>query len=384
MPNDTRTVAARPDVDALEQRFGDPRAPDNPLGFAAILAADERGIPFAAGQLAYQEMVEEALGAVEDRAGLETELLRVVGRRDLRLALRCAEATGSDDSFAPALCVSGLDTCLRTTLTHTRRRRLHGAPVADFPAVRNVCTGTFVELLVTDAVCLAAIPAPRHELIEAAAVHRVGGALTEAVDRLSEVMGAYFYVREGKHGIFQKHLRDIREIALTNSALPGFHRTLLAIPLADARRLAGTVNLALDTAAGSPGLVAKLSMLADEFDALVRARPPDSEASGNDAPDAFERADRIAALVAAVSSVDVWLSSPPETFTANPSWLLLALHRLAPTDSRADRARLTEAEAEAEAKAEDEAEAEMWAELIARHDQSRSFWLNDRKLPDLP
>lgn len=399
-------------MDALEQRFGNPRAVDNPLGFHAILAADERGVPFTVGELAYREIDAGDPTTGDDRPDLVVELLRVVGRRDLSLALRYGANADISGAVVPAVSVASLDTCLRATLRHTLRRRLYGVPVADLPAVRSVLVGAFVELLVSDALCLAAIRAARlipseRTVIEAAAAQNACTALLGSVERLSEVMGAYFYIREGDHAIFQKHLSDLRQIILADPALPALHMTLLAslgsfarddpsilapppmlslvhppVPMTvpdpapgptGGRRLAAFVTLALDAIAGerdSPGLAAALSALADELGMLANAGPPTADASGNDQPDALERADRFASLLAAASCTGVWLNNPLDPFLSSPSWLLLALDRLSPRDSRPRPAALAEAEAEVR------------TELLARHGQSRSFGLADTVLPD--
>lgn len=82
-------VVAR--VADLERRFGDPWDPANPLGHAAILAADERGLPQAEAEQLLDdfglnaEFVPAALGGRLVRADTLARLLRPVFRRDQAL-----------------------------------------------------------------------------------------------------------------------------------------------------------------------------------------------------------------------------------------------------------------------------------------------------------
>ncbi|MFF4604069.1 acyl-CoA dehydrogenase [Streptomyces sp. NPDC001339] len=78
-------------VAALERHLGDPRDPGNPLGYAAVLAADRRGeLPLGGERLLdafglHEEIVPLALGG--RLTGLDTaaQLLRAVFRRDFAL-----------------------------------------------------------------------------------------------------------------------------------------------------------------------------------------------------------------------------------------------------------------------------------------------------------
>lgn len=75
-------------VDALEQRLGDPFDDANPVGFAALLRADERGEMCAAGERALDEhglnadFVPIALGGRLSRIDDLVAALRAVYRRD--------------------------------------------------------------------------------------------------------------------------------------------------------------------------------------------------------------------------------------------------------------------------------------------------------------
>jgi alkylation response protein AidB-like acyl-CoA dehydrogenase len=87
----TGTAPAR--ADELERRFGDPYDQDNPLGFGAILAADERDEMFSAGERVLDdyglnaEFVPPAYGGRLARVDDLVEVMRSVYRRDPCLGL---------------------------------------------------------------------------------------------------------------------------------------------------------------------------------------------------------------------------------------------------------------------------------------------------------
>ncbi|MFY1670059.1 acyl-CoA dehydrogenase [Plantactinospora sp. WMMB334] len=84
--------AGLPEPD-LETYLGDPHDPANPLGFPAVLAADERGELLAEGERALDayglnaEFVPRALGGRFDRADRLARVLRAVFRRDTTLGV---------------------------------------------------------------------------------------------------------------------------------------------------------------------------------------------------------------------------------------------------------------------------------------------------------
>ncbi|MFJ2134789.1 acyl-CoA dehydrogenase [Streptomyces sp. NPDC087228] len=106
-----------------------------------------------------------------------------------------------------------LDTALRTTLRHLASRRLYGRPVTELPEVHSVLAATHADLLLCDAFSTVAARAihlaPAETAIYSSAVKFfVSKVLMDAMHRLSTLLGAHFYVREGDHAIFQKLLRD--------------------------------------------------------------------------------------------------------------------------------------------------------------------------------
>ncbi|MGN9759241.1 acyl-CoA dehydrogenase [Streptomyces sp. SD31] len=86
-------TAAPATMAPLEALLGDPGDPDNPLGFAALLAADERGDLLATGERALDayglgaEFVPADLGGRLTRADELAHVLRPLFRRDIALGL---------------------------------------------------------------------------------------------------------------------------------------------------------------------------------------------------------------------------------------------------------------------------------------------------------
>ncbi|MEU6172873.1 acyl-CoA dehydrogenase [Streptantibioticus parmotrematis] len=131
----TTDIAER--VAHLERRFGDPRDPGNPLGFRALLAAEERQelLAEAEGLLTDEgfgaELVPAALGGRLTRADTLARVLRPVFRRDVALgfghgitSLFAASAVwvaGSPEqqrSLARLLCGGGRATIVHHSLAH--------------------------------------------------------------------------------------------------------------------------------------------------------------------------------------------------------------------------------------------------------------------------
>ncbi|GIH21406.1 acyl-CoA dehydrogenase family protein [Rugosimonospora africana] len=112
------------------------------------------------------------------------------------------------------LSVATADTALRVVTRFATSRYLYGATVADLPHARRALTTTFVELLIADALATTAARAiqaapSQASLATAVAGHLVPQLLADAMERLSVVLGARFYLREGEHAIFGKHQRDL-------------------------------------------------------------------------------------------------------------------------------------------------------------------------------
>ncbi|MFE6836559.1 acyl-CoA dehydrogenase [Streptomyces sp. NPDC057705] len=86
-----KTVRAR--VAELEELFGDPSDPANPVGYTALLEADRAAVPFAAGEALLDgfgitnEFIPRALGGRLDGMDTLVRIMRPVFRRDVGLAM---------------------------------------------------------------------------------------------------------------------------------------------------------------------------------------------------------------------------------------------------------------------------------------------------------
>src|SRR5262249_12900830 len=135
----------------------------------------------------------------------------VVGRpgAGIETALRAFQLTRT--AF-PTILVGVLDTGLRVTHDFATRRRLYGHRVADLPNVRAILADAFVDLLICDSLGMVVARAthllPAQASVYASAVKYLAAKrLMDAMHELSLVLGAHFYLREGRYAIFQKLLR---------------------------------------------------------------------------------------------------------------------------------------------------------------------------------
>ena len=218
-------------ADKLDEMFGDPWDDGNPVGYAALLEADERAeLPTDAARLLEDydlgaEFVPAERGGRFVGVDELTAILRTIWRRDPRLGIAYGHAgsrdTGTgrrlsglrgleigdaepalDAVFLPSLLVGPLDTALRTGLANSFDRRLYGATVADIPFVRATIARAYADLLAIDAL---APEAPGAERL----AYRM---LLEAFSCIREVLGARALLRSGPTAIFQKLARDVAAV----------------------------------------------------------------------------------------------------------------------------------------------------------------------------
>ncbi len=316
--------------------------------------------------------------------------------RGIETALRSFQLTRI---ALPGTAVGVVDTGLRVAMTFARDRRLYGRTAADLPLVRATLADAFVDLLSCD--CLTTVAARAVHLLPgqtsiyaAAAKAFVPAVLRDAMHRLSLVLGAHFYLRQGRYAIFGKHLRDLPAHTFGHAGRAACQLTMLPQLLMLARRswlttepaepalfrLSGPLpplrydRLAVTSSADplAVSLLAGVDAVADrevraasapfvaalrELDGQVSALTP-RDVGPAASPDAFALTARYAAVLAASACLNVWRHSE-DRFLSDPAWLLAALGRLAaridrPTDGRA-------------------ADHPLFPELTARFEQSRSF-----------
>lgn len=118
-----------------------------------------------------------------------------------------------------AMSLGAVDTGLRITLGHVRRRVLYDRPVYELPVVREQVLSAFVDILVAECVATAttraiAFAPTRLSLWSSVAKYLVTLIVDEALASLSSVLAARHFFREGvAEGVFQKILRDHRILA---------------------------------------------------------------------------------------------------------------------------------------------------------------------------
>ncbi|TQE29395.1 acyl-CoA dehydrogenase [Streptomyces ipomoeae] len=328
----------------------------------------------------------------------------------LETALKALQITRT---VLPAMATGILDTGLRLTVDHLTRRRLYGGPATALPHVRSVLAGVFADLLRAEV--LGAVGARALHLVPGAASvyasavkFEVSRLLLEAMDRLAELLGAHFYLREGPTALFQKLLRDLAPVGFGHIARAACQMSLLPqLPLlarrtwdrpgteapADLYTLAEPLpplpydRLALH-AAGRDPIAGSLHALldapwapehADLRDVVAADRAELAELAGvcgqlapvelgvDARPEYYDLVTRYVRLLSRTACVQVWRHAEPGNFLADPAWLRAALHR---------SARGTHRPGPLPAQVEDP----LLTELLDRRDTGRSFGLTARPL----
>ncbi|MCN9242396.1 acyl-CoA dehydrogenase [Streptomyces sp. RY43-2] len=278
----------------------------------------------------------------------------------------------------PGMAVGTTDTALRTVVCFALGRRLYRRSVMEIPHATATLSGAFVDLLTCDSLSLAATRAvhllpEQTSVLAAATKYLVPKLLTDTLHDLSIVLGARFYLRDGEHGIFQKHLRDLPVLSLGHAGSAACQATIIPQLSRLARRswfhdepapaelfrphaelpeipfdrlaltggrdgLSATLVAAADTPPAATGeeraVQGLVATLVDELRQVQEASralaPEDRTALAG--PAAFALADRYALLLAASSAIGVRqqaLRDGSDAFLADPAWLAAALHRIA-------------------------------------------------------
>ncbi|MGW3645400.1 acyl-CoA dehydrogenase [Streptomyces sp. NPDC000878] len=328
----------------------------------------------------------------------------------LETALKALQITRT---VLPTMATGILDTGLRIAVDHLTKRRLYGGPATDMPHVRSVLAGVFADLLRAEAIGAVGARAlhlvPGAASVYASAVKfEVSRLLLEAMDRLAELLGAHFYLREGPTALFQKLLRDLAPVGFGHIARAACQMSLLSqLPLL-ARRTwdrPGTEppgalfalteelpplrydRLALH-AGGRDPIAASLHALADTpwapEHADLRTTVGDDRTElaelaavcgqlspvdlGVDArPEHYDLVTRYVRLLSRTTCVQVWRHAHPGDFLADPAWLRAALHRSSSVPHGPGPLPAP-------------VEAVLFAELLGRRATGRSFGLAGRPL----
>jgi alkylation response protein AidB-like acyl-CoA dehydrogenase len=312
-----------------------------------------------------------------------------------------------------------LDTGLRTTLRHLTSRKLYGRRAVDLPEVRSVLAAAHADLLLCDAFATVGARAihlvPAETGIYAQAVKFfISRILMDAMHRLSTLLGAHFYIREGEHAIFQKLLRDIQPAGFGHAARAACQMSLLPqLPLLARRswpagQAAPEELFRLDaelppipfdrltvTAAGRERLSSSLAAGLDAEPALLLAHPvirrvgghltgelrslttecaelPPVERSVAASSASYDLTHRYVNVLAAAACVELWRvnQSHPDPFLTDPAWLAAVLARIPLSPGRPpERLPL-------------DLEQRLFDELIERHESATSLGLVRRRLAD--
>ncbi|MFI9760740.1 acyl-CoA dehydrogenase [Streptomyces sp. NPDC051963] len=368
-----------------------------PVHLPRFLSAGMRGVQL--GGLEFRDCpipAEAVLGA--PGLGMET-------------ALRSFQVTRT---ALPAMTAGILETGLEVAARFADERVLYGRSLAGMPYIRSILADAFTDLLICD--CLATVTARSVHLLPgesslyaSAAKYFVATLLMDAMDALSRVLGAQFYIRDGGYGIFQKHLRDLApagfghtaRVACLSTVLPQLPRLARKGWLDDAQPPAGVFRLGGDlpplpferlsvSSGGRDSLSASLAAAlgSSELDgelrrlALVIAAEQDDvrrecaaltpgDLSVAARPEALRLAARYAAVLAAIACVNIWLHTHErhDAFLGDPRWAVAALRRIAERVGRDPGQRprhVTEM---------------LSAEVLSRHRDRRGFGLSNRRLP---
>ncbi|MGW0933878.1 acyl-CoA dehydrogenase [Streptomyces sp. NPDC002666] len=342
----------------------------------------------------------------------------VVGRQGLGLetALKSFQITRTT---LVAMFTGMLDTGLRTTLRHLKSRKLYGRTAADIPQVRSVLAGVHADLLLCEAFSTVAARAihlvPAETGIYAQAVKFfVSKVLMDAMHRLSTLLGAHFYMREGDNAIFQKLLRDIQPAGFGHAAraacqvsllpqlsllakrswrdgpaapadlfrlaadLPAIPFDRLTVSAGGRERLSRSLAPGLDAITGrdherreihrvGQQLTAELALLAEECSAI-----PASELSVAASSASYDLTHRYVNVLVGASCVELWRNNQhhPDPFLADPAWAAAALNRLTLRPGTRPE------------NLPGPLEQRLFDELLERYESSTSFGLVRRQLAD--
>lgn len=306
----------------------------------------------------------------------------------------------------PGVVIGALDTQVRVVLDFARGRTLYGRSVADLPHARATITGVFLDLLVAD--CLSTVVAralhvlPGETSVSTAAVkYLVPRLLHDGAYRLSTVLGARSYLREGPYGIFQKNMRDIPLVTFAHANAAVCQATMLpqlprlarrswleAAPppaalfrlgdplppleygaLRPSARGADSLTAALASLGDAPELADLASVFTGELRELRRRclDLPPGDRTVTARRSAFDLTDRYATVLAAAACAGVWRHADGG-FLGDTGWLTGALWRLAGRLGRSP------------GPLPDGLERRLFTDLLARHDGDRTFDLDRRRL----
>ncbi|MEC4017648.1 acyl-CoA dehydrogenase family protein [Streptomyces sp. H27-D2] len=132
----------------------------------------------------------------------------------------------------PSIVLAGADTALRTVARFAVRRRDDGRSSLDVQHVRDVLTGSFLDLLLSDCLALVATRAlhllpQQMSAYAAAAAYLAPKIIAESMDEMSAVLGEESFAEDGAYAMFQKQLRDLPVTSLGHAGSAGRQVSIL-------------------------------------------------------------------------------------------------------------------------------------------------------------
>ncbi|MEU3750102.1 MULTISPECIES: acyl-CoA dehydrogenase [Streptomyces] len=280
----------------------------------------------------------------------------------------------------PSMAIGLADTALRSAVRAAQERDFGSQGVVGDASARSAIAGTFADLLIADCLSLTAARSThllpeQCDVLAAVTKYIVPKIVGEALYDLSAVMGDAFHAESGHDAVFRKQLRDLSTItfghvssAICQSVIAPYlpalafvdpdaattpadlFRLEVPLPPLDGEKLsgfggddrlldylghaAGRLPLALTGLPHADLLTGLVAGLCEEAAEIRREAAALTGDGGEDGllfdTRTFPLSERYALLLAASACVGVWLNAGvgPDEFLDEPTWLVLALHRL--------------------------------------------------------
>jgi alkylation response protein AidB-like acyl-CoA dehydrogenase len=146
-------------------------------------------------------------------SGLELPASALVGAQGLGFDI-VAQAYQITRAILPGMVIGIADTAWRMCYRFLSQRVLYGGRAIDLPLVRRDLSTAFIDIMAADVLSLAVVRMAhvmpgQLSLASSVAQASVTACLSGVMNRLSVMLGARHYVREGDFGFFQKLVRDM-------------------------------------------------------------------------------------------------------------------------------------------------------------------------------
>jgi len=155
-------------------------------------------------------------GIAFDRCFIGSDTVVAEVGEGLELILKSLQITRT---MCAGLALGCAQTALSTALEFSLTRSLYGATISDIPAVRLTLVDAFTDMLINDCVATAAtrglhVVPDQFSTWSAVVKFFVPVSTEKMMGTLSSLLGARYYLREGKEAMFQKCFRDVAIISI--------------------------------------------------------------------------------------------------------------------------------------------------------------------------